>query len=52
MTMTPTGKYLQFARRIIVKVLLNDQYAKIEMPSHEKLEEYRAAIQARHAILL
>lgn len=50
-TMTPTGKYLQFARRIIVKVLLNDQYAKIEMPSHEKLEEYRAAIQARHPAL-
>lgn len=51
MSMTPTAKYLQFARRIIVKVLLDDPCARIEMPSHEKLEEYRSAIQARHPVL-
>ena len=52
-TMTPTSKYLQFARRILVKVLLDDPYAyaKIEMPTHEKLKECWAVIQARHPAL-
>lgn len=52
MTMTPVGKYLQFARRIIVHVLVNDPNAKIVMPTHDKLEEYRQMINHRHPALV
>ena len=41
LTMTPVSKYLQFARRILVKILKANELAKISLPSHEKLEEYR-----------
>ena len=50
-TMTPTCKYLQFARRILVYVLHKDVYAKISMPTNEKLEEYRNMIATRHPAL-
>jgi hypothetical protein len=36
MTMTPVSKYLQFARRILVRVLVNDQYARIRLPTNDK----------------
>ena len=51
-TMTPTCKYLQFARRILVKVLRNNEYAKIVMPSAHQLEEYRQMIASRHPALV
>lgn len=51
MTMTPVGKYIQFARRILVRVLTSDEMAKISMPTNEKLEEYRSMIAARHPAL-
>ena len=43
-TMTHLSKYLQFARRNVVKVLLRNDYAKISMPSLQKLEEHRWVI--------
>jgi hypothetical protein len=52
MTMTPVGKYLQFARRILVRVLVNDQYARIRVPTNDKLEEYRRTINERHPALV
>lgn len=39
MSMTPTSKYLQFSCWILVKVLQNDDNARISMPSHQ-LEDY------------
>jgi hypothetical protein len=37
MTMSPLSKYLQFARRIIIKILKKDPLAKISLPDHDKL---------------
>ena len=51
MTMSPVSKYQQFARRILVKILKAYTLAKIEMPSPDKLKEYRAMIAARHPAL-
>ena len=51
MTMTPVGKYIQFARRILVRVLKTNDMAKITMPTVEKLEEYRTMIAERHPAL-
>ena len=35
-TVSPLAKYLQFARRIIIKVLKKDELAKITLPANEK----------------
>ena len=51
MTMTPIAKYLQFARRILVKALKGYHLAQIRLPSAEKLEEYRGIIQQQHPVL-
>ena len=51
MTMSPVAKYLQFARRILVKILKANDLAKIQIPPPEKLEEYQAVIVARHPAL-
>jgi len=50
-TMSPLAKYLQFARRIIIKILKKDELAKISLPSFEKLQEYRDTIARRHPAL-
>ncbi len=49
--MSPVAKYLQFARQILVKILKNDDLAKINVPSLQRLEEYRAMILDRHPAL-
>ena len=51
MTMSLVAKYLQFARRILVKILKHNNLAKMKLPLHEKLEEYRAIFAARHPAL-
>jgi hypothetical protein len=51
LTMTPVAKYLQFARRILVVVLIDNEMAKITMPTRAKLEEYRRMIAGRHPAL-
>ena len=48
MTMTNLSVYLRFARRIIIKVLRNDPMAAIRLPSSDKIEVYKHAIQERH----
>jgi hypothetical protein len=35
MTMSPVAKYLQFARRILVKIRKSNNLVKIMLPSHE-----------------
>ena len=37
MTMSMLSKYLQFARRIIIKILKKDPLTKISVPAHDKL---------------
>jgi hypothetical protein len=51
MTMSPVSKYLQFARRILVKILKANPLARIKLPSVDKLEEYRTMIADRHPAL-
>ena len=51
MAMTAVSKYLQFAQRIVIKVLKHNNLAKIRMPSLDELEEYRQAIHNRHPAL-
>jgi hypothetical protein len=51
MTNTNMGLYLRFARRIIVKILCRHELTKIAIPTQQQLEEYRAAIAARHPAL-
>ena len=51
MTMTPVSIYIRFSFRILVRVLIQNEHAKITIPSREKLEEYRSIIQARHPAL-
>ena len=51
LTMSPLSKYLQFARRIIVKILKNKPLAKICLPSNEKIVEYQETIHDRHPAL-
>ena len=48
MTMTNLSVYLRFARRIIIKVLRDDPMAAIRLPSSDKIEAYKHAIQERH----
>ena len=51
LTYTAVAKYIQFACRIVIKVLKQDPLAKIAIPSHEKLEEYHVLIERRHPAL-
>jgi len=51
MTMSPVSKYLQFASRIVIKVLRGNELTRISMPSPDKLEEYRDMIHQRHPAL-
>ena len=44
LTMSNLSVYLRFGRRIIVEVLQNDEYAKIAIPSEEKIRQYTQAI--------
>ena len=39
-TITAVAKYLQFAHKMVNKMLKQDQIAKIAIPSYEKLEKY------------
>ena len=51
MAMTAVSKYLQFMRRIVIKVLKHNNLTKIRMPSLDELEEYRQAIHNCHPVL-
>ncbi len=49
--MSPVSKYLQFARRIVAKILKANPLARIKLPSVDQLEEYRGMIAAHHQAL-
>ena len=51
MTETPVSTYLRFGRRILIKILKNEDDAAIRMPTAEEMEHYKRAIQDRHPIL-
>ena len=51
LSMTNLCEYLRFGRRIIVQVLKSDEYARVAIPSAEKIEEYKAAIAEKYPVL-
>lgn len=51
LTGTSVSAYLRFGRRILIKILQTDDYAKITIPSDEKIREYCNTIQQRHPAL-
>lgn len=51
MTASNVQRYLYFARRILLRVLVNHPAAAICIPSAEKIREYQAAIEDRHPLL-
>jgi hypothetical protein len=48
MTYSSLSKYLQFARRIIIKLLKNDLFVKMSLPDTNKLQEYQEIISHMH----
>jgi hypothetical protein len=51
MTATPLSMYLRFGRRILIKVLQNHPYARIQIPTDEQIGFYKRRIQERHPAL-
>ncbi len=51
MTYTDLNHYLLFAKRITVRVLRNHPMARVQIPSSEKIEEYKEMVQNRHPFL-
>ena len=51
MTFSNLDYYLLFGKRIIVMVLRNDQRASVQIPSSEKIEEYKEMVKNRHPFL-
>ena len=43
-----TGTPLRFGRRILIEVLKNNELAKVQIPSPEKIREYCGAVESRH----
>jgi hypothetical protein len=52
MNYTNIDDYLLFAKRIIVRVLRNHPMARVQIPSSEKIEEYKEMVHHRHPFLL
>ena len=51
MTFSNLDDYLLYAKRILVKVLLDDPRAAVQLPSSEKIEEYKEMVRNRHPFL-
>ena len=51
MTYSNLDDYLLFAKRILLKVLVNDPRAAVQIPSSKKIEEYKAMVRSRHTFL-
>ena len=51
MTGSCVSRYLYFARRILLRILVNHPDARIKVPSVEKIDEYQRAIEDRHPML-
>jgi hypothetical protein len=52
MTYTNLDDYLLFSKRIIVRILRNHPMARVQIPSSEKIEEYKEMVHHRHPFLL
>jgi hypothetical protein len=48
LTGTPLSMYLRYGRRILVQLLSNNELAKVQIPSNEKIREYCDAVRLRH----
>jgi len=48
---TPMNAWLRFGRRMLLKALINNNKAKVKMPTPEKIQEYKDVIQRRHPAL-
>lgn len=44
--------YLRYGRRILVKILMNDEYARVKLPTTDEIETYQEAIAAKHLLLV
>ena len=51
MTYSNLDDYLLYGKRIIVKVLRNDPRASVQVPSSEKIAEYKEMVSNRHPYL-
>ena len=51
MTFSNLDDYLLFGKRITVMVLRNEQQAHVQIPSSEKIEEYKDMVRNRHPFL-
>ena len=51
MTYSNLDDYLLFGKRILVMVLGDDQRARVQIPSSEKIEEYKLMVRGRHRFL-
>jgi len=47
-TGSPLDVYLKFARRIMIKILLQEELAQVRMPDEETVRAYQAAIKDKH----
>jgi hypothetical protein len=50
-TNSPLSLWLRFSRRIITKVLLRQQQAKVVLPTKAEIDEYSATIQSQYPLL-
>ena len=50
-TSTPMYRWLKFGRRILLRSLINDDSAKLELPTTEKIELFCEAINAKYPVL-
>jgi hypothetical protein len=51
LTRTPIGKWLNFGRRILVKILIHHPQARIALPHPDDIAVYKEAITRRHRYL-
>lgn len=51
MSMTNLSLYLRFGRRIVASILSRDHFAKIALPSDERIQEYKEAIAEKYPLL-
>jgi hypothetical protein len=48
---TSVNMYLRFGRRIIIEILQDDDRSAVQVPSLEKIQEYKDAVKAKHPLL-
>ena len=51
MTAASVSLYLRFGRRLLVQILRKEKEARVEIPSDEKIQEFKDSIKKRHLTL-